>query len=172
MPSAPAPPSPAPPPMDAAAPTTSDLIVALLLAETVTSPFASIDAFWPVAVVLLLILLTAATPAPETAMLLSALALTATLAAAARVSMVPCRVASMVTSPVRAVTSAFFTVAVTLPLISLIATLAATATETDLPWPNEPATEAAPTSDEMVDAFLAVTARLPASTATDAPSAA
>ncbi len=172
MPSAPAPPSPAPPPMDAAAPTTSDLIVALLLAETATSPFASIDAFWPVAVVLLLILLTAATPAPETEMLLSALALTATLAAAARVSMVPCRVASMVTPPASVVTSAFFTVAATLPLISLIATLAVSETATDFPCPNEPATEAAPTSAEMVEVFLAVTARLPASTAIDVPSAA
>ncbi len=57
--------------MDAAAPTTSASIVVLLPAETVSRPHEHRnDAFWPVAVVLLLILLTAATPAPATEMLL------------------------------------------------------------------------------------------------------
>ena len=122
---------------------------------------------------LLLILLTAATPAPATEMLLP-LVLTeaATLAAAARVLMLPSRFASRVTPPDCVTTLAFLTVAATLPLISLIATLAARVTANESPWPNEPAIEAAPTSAVISAAFRAFTEKLPASTETALPSAA
>ncbi|GJD85836.1 hypothetical protein HPGCJGGD_3730 [Methylobacterium haplocladii] len=166
MPRAPAPLLPDPAPTEAAAEMMSALIVAVLPAETVTAPAALSAAFCPIAVVLLLILLTAAAPAPDTPMPLSPLTPTATLAAAAVVEMVPVRVAAMVMSPLRVVTCASFTVALTLPEMLLRATLAARATVTAVPWPSAAAIEAAPTVEDTDDWLSAFTERLPASTAT------